>query len=44
MFEGAKKPCGKSLTSGGWSSHTNVNLMVRHWSRDFLIVVVYGEC
>ena len=22
----SKKPCGKSLTSGMWSSHTNVNL------------------
>ena len=28
---GCKKPCGKSLTSGAWSSRTNVNLKPRTW-------------
>ena len=30
---GFKKPCGKSLTSGVWSSCTNVNLKPQTWQQ-----------
>ena len=45
LFQGAKKPCGRSLTSGALSSHTNVNLKPQNLtakpqSGDFLTFAV----
>ena len=41
-----KKPCGMSLTSGAWSSRTNVNLKPQTWQQanSHLIFFTFGVC